>query len=249
MTGCSRYLRRVAGPEISADVLRTEPGKRTRLTADAKQALRRLARPSARSGELSPRAYNLTISHRHRFVWFRVAKVATRTLLGYFEDHDVVLDVDHAYWTRYPTALFGDYFKFGFVRHPLPRFVSTWQDKVVNSNYFELDEPTLGRLRHHPEEFAAWVAGRDLTDTDQHLALQTRLIDLTQVDFLGRLETFDRDFEVVCRRLDLPVVPAAPRHRTATAQTASMLASEDLQAAVADLYRLDYQVLGYDPAG
>lgn len=246
-------LRAVAGPEVSPEmspeVLRTQPDRRTRLTPQARQALRRLARPAARSGELSPSAYNLTISHARRFVWFRVAKVATRTLLGYFEDHGIGLDVNHAYDMRYPTALFGDYFKFGFVRHPLPRFVSTWQDKVVNANYFDLDDTLLARVRERPEAFAAWVADQQMTDADQHLALQCRLVDLSQVDFLGRLETFDADFEAVCRRLDLPVVPAAPRHRTATSQTASLLDSRDLQSAVAELYRLDYQVFGYDPSG
>jgi len=219
-------LRAVAGPEVSPEmspeVLRTQPDRRTRLTPQARQALRRLARPAARSGELSPSAYNLTISHAHRFVWFRVAKVATRTLLGYFEDHGIGLDVNHAYDMRYPTALFGDYFKFGFVRHPLPRFVSTWQDKVVNANYFDLDDTLLARVRERPEAFAAWVADQQMTDAD---------------------------FEAVCRRLDLPVVPAAPRHRTATSQTASLLDSRDLQSAVAELYRLDYQVFGYDPSG
>lgn len=247
----ARYVLRVAGPEISAEVLRTDPDNRARLTPEAKQALRQLARPAARSGELSPRSYNLTISHAHRFVWFRVAKVATRTLLGYFEDNGVVLDVDHAYRMRYPTALLADYFKFGFVRHPLPRFVSTWQDKVVNANYFGFDDDALARMREHVEEFAAWAAGHDLddlADADTHLALQTRLLDLSQVDFVGRLETFDADFAVVCDRLGLPTVPATPRHRTATTRTASLLDSAELQAAVAQMYRKDFQVLGYDPA-
>ena len=237
------------GPEISADVLRTEPDHRTWLTREAKQGLRQLARRSERSGELSPLAYNLTISHAHRFVWFRVAKVGTRTLLGYFEENDVALDVAHAYKMRYPTALFADYFKFAFVRHPLARFVSTWQDKVMNSNYFELDEPTLTRLQRSPEEFADWVADQDLAEADQHLALQSRLIDLTQVDFLGRLETFDRDLAEVCERLGLPVVPATPRNQTAAARAPSALASPGLQAAVAAMYRKDFQVFGYDPAG
>lgn len=234
------------GPDITADVLRTQPDHRTRLTPEAKQALRQLARPSERSGGLSPLSYNLTISHEHRFIWFRVAKVATRTLLGYFEEHDVTLDVDHAYWMRYPTALFADYVKFGFVRHPLPRFVSTWQDKVVNANYFGFDDAALARMRERPEEFAAWVGEQDLTDADQHLALQTRLIDLTQVDLLGRLETFDADFAAVCARIGLPAVPARARHRTATSDTPRVLGSEELQAAVAELYRRDFQVLGYD---
>jgi hypothetical protein len=239
----------VPGPEISADVLRTQPDHRTRLTPEARQALRRLARPAERSGELSPLSYNLTISHEHRFVWFRVAKVATRTLLGWFEDHGVTLDVHHAYAIRYPTALLADYVKFGFVRHPLPRFVSTWQDKVVNANYFGIDEPTLARLRERPEEFAAWAARQDLLEGDQHLALQSRLVDLSQVDVLGRLESFDADFAAVCERIGLPAVPATARNRTATAQTPGMLASEELRAAVAELYRRDYQVLGYDPEG
>lgn len=234
-------------PDFSADLFRTQPDKRTRLTEESRDALRQLVRPSARSGELSPSAYNLTISHAHRFIWFRVAKVATRTLLGYFEDNDVALDVDHAYRMRYPTALFADYFKFGFVRHPLPRFVSTWQDKVVNRNYFGFDDAAHARMSANVEEFAGWAATQDLAAGDQHLALQARLIDLTQVDFLGRLESFDADFAQVCERIGLPAVPAKPRHRTATADTPATLASTELQAAVAEMYRLDFQVFGYDP--
>lgn len=238
----------MAGPEISVDVLRTQPDQRARLSVEAKRALRQLARSSERSGELSPLTYNLTISHTHRFVWFRVAKVATRTLVGYFDENDVVREVSHALWMRYPTALFADYFRFGFVRHPLRRFVSTWQDKVVNANYFELDEPTLTRMRSRPEEFAGWVADLDLDDANQHLAFQSRLVDLTQIDFLGRLETFDADFAAVCGQLSLPVVPPRPRNRTATPQTAELLTSTELQRVVADLYRKDYQVFGYDAA-
>lgn len=233
------------GPDFAADLLRTQPDRRSHLTEESRDALRRLSRPAERSGGLSPAGYNLTISHECRFIWFRVAKVATRTILGYFGDHGVALDVHHAYRMRYPTALFADYFKFGFVRHPLPRFVSTWQDKVVNRNYFGFDDATLSRMQARPEEFAGWVAAQDLAVADQHLALQTRLLDLTQIDFLGRLETFDADFAEVCGRLGLPGVAAEPRHRTATAQTPSMLASPELQAAVAEMYRLDFQVFGY----
>ncbi len=236
------------GPDLTADVLRTQPGHRARLTPEAKLALRRLERPAGRSGDLSPLGYNLTISHERRFVWFRVAKVATRTLLGYLQEQEVALDVEHAYWMRYPTALFADYVKFGFVRHPLPRFVSAWQDKVVNANYFGFDDATLTRVRERPEAFAAWVGEQDLTDTDQHLALQSRLVDLTQVDFLGRLETFAEDFAELCGLIGLPAVLPQTQHRTATAETPRLLASEELRAAVAELYRRDFQVLGYATA-
>ena len=65
------------------------------------------------------RSYNLTVSHSHRFVWYRVAKVATRTIRHHCETHGVSLDVDHAMRVRYPLASFADYFTFAFVRYPL----------------------------------------------------------------------------------------------------------------------------------
>lgn len=232
-------------PAISADLFRTKPDNRYRLTQESRQALRQLSRPSERSGELSPLGYNLTISHQHRFVWFRVAKVATRSILGYFREHDVPLDVNHAQDIRYPTALFGDYLKFGFVRHPLPRFVSAWQDKVVNNNWFGFDDATLETMRGSVEAFAGWTASQDLEDLqegDAHLALQTRLIDVSQIDVLGRLESFDRDFAEVCTRIGLPAAPVTPRNQT-SAPTAY---SDELRAAVAELYRRDFQVFGYD---
>ena len=231
-------------PAVTADVFRTKPDSRYRLTQESRQALRQLSRPSARSGELSPLGYNLTISHAHRFMWFRVAKVATRSILGYFTEHDVPLDVEHAHDMRYPTALFGDYLKFAFVRHPLPRFVSAWQDKVVNNNYFSFDDDTLPRMRGSVEAFAAWAATQPLDDLqagDPHLALQTRLIDLTQIDVLGRLETFDADFAAICERLGLPALEVRPRNTTGAPATYS----EELREAVAEMYRLDFQVFGY----
>ena len=51
--------------------------------------------------------------------------------------------------------------------------------------------------------------------TDQHLTLQGRMIDLNRVDFVGRLETFDRDFAEVCERIGAPAVPSAPKNQTA----------------------------------
>lgn len=236
-------------PAVTADLLRTRPDSRTRLTPESRRALRQLSRPSARSGELSPLGYNLTISHTRRFVWFRVAKVATRSIFGYFEDHEVPLEVDRAHDMRYPTALFDDYLKFAFVRHPLPRLVSAWQNKVVDANYFHFDDALLARVRGSVEAFAAWTATQpldDLQEGDQHLTLQTRLIDLTQIDVLGRLETFDADFADICERLGLPAAPVTPLN-TAAAPPATY--SDELRAAVAEIYRRDFQVLGYDPDG
>ena len=234
-------------PAPGPEVFRTRPGNRRRLVPPAEAALDRLAAAGEQSGWLSPLAYNLTISHSHRFVWFRVAKVATRTIRHHFESHDVVLDVDHAMRVRYPLTSFADYFAFGFVRDPLDRFVSAWHDKVVNANYYAFDEPTHQRMQR-VEEFALWTATHDLAavpGTDQHLTLQSRMIDLNRVDFVGRLETFDRDFAEVCERVGAPAGPTAPQNQTAPGGRDRGV-SEELRDLVARMYRRDYQVFGYD---
>ena len=228
------------------EVFRTRPGNRRRLTPDGESELERLALAGEQSGWLSPLAYNLTVSHSHRFVWFRVAKVATRTIRHHFESHGVTLDVDHAMRVRYPLATFADYVTFGFVRDPLDRFVSAWHDKVVNANYYAFDQPTHERMQR-VEEFALWTAEHDLAavpGTDQHLTLQSRMIDLNRVDFVGRLETFDRDFAEVCERIGAPAVATTPQNQTAPGGRDRQV-SDELRELVGRMYRRDYQVFGY----
>jgi hypothetical protein len=238
-----------AGPDApSPELFRTRPGNRRRLTPDAQAEVDRLAAAGEASAWLSPLAYNLTISHSHRFVWYRVAKVATRTIRHHCETHGVSMDVDHAMRIRYPWASFGDYFTFAFVRDPLDRFVSAWHDKVVDNNYYDFDPATHERMQA-VEEFARWTAAQDLAavpGTDQHLTLQSRMIDLNRVDFVGRLETFDRDFAEVCERIGAPAVPSAPKNQTAPGGRDRQV-SDELRELVASMYRRDYQVLGYEP--
>ncbi|WP_323792534.1 sulfotransferase family protein [Nocardioides sp.] len=240
--------RSTAPEDFDPTLLSSSPDERLKLTEPGRKALRRLDKISARSGRLSTRAYNLTISHEHRLIWFRVAKVGTRTVLDHLERSGVTLDVKHAMRLRYPVEAFDDYFKFAFVRHPLDRFVSAWRDKVVDHNYWGFEPDQLARMQRL-EAFAEWVATRDLTDLttcDQHLALQVRAIDLTQVDHVGRMETFADDFAVVCRRLGLPEV--APERRNASTAVPPDEVTDEVRERVAELYRLDFQVLGY-PTG
>lgn len=232
--------------DFDPTILRTTDDEQKRLGPEARQALRRLNRHSLKSGRVSPRRYNLTISHAHRFVWFRVAKVGTRTILGHLQRSGVELDVAHAMRIRYPVEAFSDYYKFAFVRHPLDRFVSAWQNKVVDSNYYGFEPEQLLRMQQL-EAFAEWTAGQDLEDAatvDQHLVLQSRAVDLTQVDHLGRLETFAEDFAVVCRRLAIPELVEEDSRNQST-YDGPTVASDEVREQIADLYRLDFQVLGY----
>ena len=90
----------------------------------------------------SKRKYNLTISEKYKFVWYRVAKVGTRSILEEFNKLNIPLSAYHSIHCYLPYKKYKDYFKFGFVRDPLNRFISAWKDKILNfsnkKNYFNL---------------------------------------------------------------------------------------------------------------
>ncbi len=232
---------------VRPELMQVGPDSVKVLTPESRQALQELRRHRRLSGSLSSRAYNLTISHARRFVWYRNAKVGTRSLLGYFEDSEIdpaMMVLSHAV---YPVAAFDGYFKFGFVRHPLERFLSAWRDKVVRSNHFRFGPEERERMGR-PEAFADWVAGQDVDDlrvTDRHVVAQSRLLDLGHLDFLGRMETFDRDFAEVCERIGTPARVVERRNATEAPDPDAEPVPSGLRSVVEQVYRRDYQIFGY----
>ncbi len=216
-------------------------------TARARRlVLRQWDRTPMGSARLSPLGYHLSVSHAGRFLWFRVAKVATRTILGHLDAH-ATLDVRHGSDLRYPREALADYVAFAFVRHPVDRFVSAWRNKVVDTNHFDFDPATLARMQRI-EEFAAWAGDQDLSDiaaTDRHIMLQVRLVDLTRVDRLGRLESFDEDFAGICETLGLPVTPPETRNQSVGRGFTKADLTPAAHRRIEELYRRDLDVLGY----
>lgn len=222
-------------------------GHPTALREDAKATLRALREIRDQIHAMSPLPYNFTVSHRYRFIWFRNAKVATRSILNYLvELHPDESELLIASRIPYPTAAFADYFKFGLVRHPLDRFISAWQDKVIRENHYKFDRATRKQMRTI-ENFAQWVAGKDLRSrhTDRHLALQSRMLDLNQIDHVGRLETFDEDFAEICRIVGMPVRTLERHNRSPETGITRENASQELRSIVEEKYRRDYQIFGY----
>lgn len=193
----------------------------------------------------STRRYNLTVADEPAFVWFRVAKVGTRTIFRHLERCGVPLIAAHAWNVRYPPAGLPDHFKFAFVRNPWDRLVSCWIDKVVTSNHFGFDEPTLERMQVF-EQFVDHVAGLDLDTCDPHVRRQSRLIDLNALDFLGRHERFEHDMELVFGRLGLPFERGVRENASADRRPYSCYYDDQLVATVAGLYRTDVQLFGYE---
>src|SRR5580765_3342619 len=111
-------------PLSSLGAVRTVPGQPAvldRRTQIAQIVFTKLARMP-----LLPSAgrYSLTISHKQKFLWFRVAKAGNRTILNHLEQKALPMDAPRATFVHYCPRLYADYFKFAFVRNPWDRLVS-----------------------------------------------------------------------------------------------------------------------------
>lgn len=228
--------------------MRTVPGKPTRL--DAKSISMQLLYRSVAKIPLIPTSsrYNITLSHGQKFLWYRVAKVGTRTIYNHLKDSGASLDVEHASWLHYPVRSFDDYFKFAFVRNPWDRVVSCWRNKVAksaNPNFFGLPEAQAKTLQTF-EGFVDYLSSVDIEKCDRHIRSQSALIDLNAVDYIGRMETFESDARYVFKRLGLPEKELESRNVTSAETSYKKYYTQGLANKVADIYRKDIQIFRYD---
>lgn len=186
---------------------------------------------------LSDKRYYLSYSFKHKALWFRVYKVGTRTI-----DNRIKADANGRYIyssaVGYLPELYKNYFKFAFVRNPIDRFISGWTDKVINQNYYNFDIDSHSQMKHLPN-FINWVNQFDLEKCDEHLMAQYALIDLNNLDFLGRFERFEDDFAIVAKHLNLGHYDLEKLN--ASNQKKSEV-SEQEQIAIAQLYAKDIRL-------
>jgi Sulfotransferase family len=189
--------------------------------------------------------YNLTISHEQRFLWFRVAKAGNRTILNHLTQNARPMDAPHAIGVHYCPRLYTDYFKFAFVRNPWDRLVSCWNDKVVvkSGGIFGFSESQAAEMLRF-ENFVDFVSGVNVKDCDPHLRLQCEAIDLNNVDYLGRLETFEADFREICGRLGIPCDAIESRNVHPRKHYREYY-TDELREKVARIYQRDVQIFGY----
>ena len=166
--------------------------------------------------------YDVTLSHKKKFVWYRVPKVGSRTII-YFLQRNKCIDFgfppsnkpeekEEGYHVAY-NALWDDYFQFAFVRNPFSRLLSAYIDKVQNRN------------AEYPIAFFDQFAGLSFKDflkklcqldlnkvqsncdtynlIDKHVAPQNLIIPLKKLSFIGRLESFETDFKLVCEKIEV----------------------------------------------
>lgn len=148
--------------------------------------------------------YYLSYDYEHKALWFRTYKVASRTINNKLKAEAGDDKYIYSSGVSYVPRMFKDYFKFAFIRNPQSRFVSAWKDKILKYNYFDLDMETYEKMKNL-DNFISWVETMDVDGVkcDEHLRSQNSLIDLNNLDFLGRFQNFQKDFQFVLDHLNI----------------------------------------------
>ena len=179
--------------------------------------------------------YFIAYDFNKKVIWYRVAKVGTRSILKLFEKENGS-DFLYPSAIAYNSKFYKKYYKFAFVRNPYDRFVSSWKDKVVERNYFNFPNIELEKMKDL-NHFIGWVENQNIEKCDEHIRSQHSLIDVEQLDFLGRFESFNEDFKKVAQELnvELKQVP----HLNSTKKKEVTLTSEQKNR-IKKIYEKDF---------
>lgn len=178
-------------------------------------------------------------------LWYRVAKVGTRTILSHLRKAHFHLDMAEAFQVKVDELIDDHYFTFAFVRNPWERFVSCYADKVVGQKMW------LNKIGSNPDKinftaFVDYVVSSDLRVSNIHFRLQSSLIDLNRVNFLGRHENFERDLKEVFARLSMRDSSVNAMNVSGGGVDYRGYYSSALIDKVARAYKRDIQIFGYE---
>lgn len=192
--------------------------------------------------------YDITKSDSHQYIYYRVPKTATRSVLKYLEDtskidfgHLVKLD---GYNVTYHEE-WNSYFKFAFVRNPFDRLLSCFLDKTkkVIGTEWEIKR----YVEYKDYSFEAFID--DLTpekiSLDGHTKEQYVMINLDQIDFIGRFENFEHDFKYVINKLNLQTRNIEHFNHTKHEHYTKYY-TEEMRTKVQTLYARDLEIFGYE---
>jgi hypothetical protein len=199
-------------------------------------------------------------SEKHQYLYVANPKVATRSLIDYFESYDAAsMLINHQTIQRFlaDQPAMQHYFRFSFVRNPWARVYSCWLDKITNQHKF-CDASIISRFKGlYPDmpfaAFVEWLCSEEGGDrfADRHWMSQCELLGgshvLAEYDFIGRLENIEHDFRQLAKHIGigpetLPSLNLNQSDPNAYRQYYSQT-SKDL---VANRYSNDIQSFGYE---
>ena len=187
--------------------------------------------------------YSITQSNKQKYVWFRTAKCGTRSILFSLNNNTDICVNEYNVQFDYSWK---DYFKFSIARNPWDRLVSTWTEKVQHQ-WIEHDKNPyrIKVFKKYKDEDYDFFVKNVIPSEDIHTECLSNLIDLTVVDFIGRFENLQQDFNIICDKIGIPQQKLPHRNKTKHKHYTEYY-DDETREIVAKKYAKDIEYFGYE---
>ena len=206
----------------------------------------------------------MIISHKHRFIFFAVPRTATHAVRQALRAHlgeddweqqalfgkqiipvPDIASIGHGHISFQQARAFlstesvSSYFKFGFVRNPFDRFVSTCfflnrRNPGFTGNEVEFMRQAIRNTRFRQRVLVS-PQYQMLTDDN----------DTLMMDYVGRYETLQESFDNICSQIGVTPSELSMKNSSRHGQYQCYY-DETLKSSVAEFYSKDFELFGYD---
>jgi len=159
------------------------------------------------------------LSKSYKCIFIRISKVASKSVVNAFLSDKKGRDTEYFAWRHHDITfyqetypkVFDGYFKFAFVRNPWGRIYSQYK-YFKNIKKMEIAQYGFERYLSLCEESlnnGNFLFGRNREIFVRHMTNQLEWLtidDKLQVDFIGRFENIEKDFQFVSQRLNVNLI-------------------------------------------
>lgn len=186
-------------------------------------------------------------SEEKKFIYFKPGRTAGTAMYRHnmkgVGAHEVQLNKDSLFWRLSDEEIKNKYFVFTFARNPFERLVSGWKA-------FSEKTPPYAHLDFKKfienNDGMGWLTKDGLTQND-HWSPLCQYIEYKDkskfVDFIGRYENLNRDWEFIATRLGLDT--NLPNVNNSTHEYYRNYYDNKIKESVSEFYKRDLELLNY----
>ena len=132
-------------------------------------------------------------------------------------------------------------FKFGFVRNPYDRFVSTWHSHIRNVSFKDF---TLNHFTSFDVKNNTYTNNSNPIIHHFSSLLNAKYL-VKELNFIGRFEKLQEDFNIICNKLKIPLKKLSHRNKSNRKHYKEYYCEETIKI-VTEKYYEDITYFGYE---
>jgi len=174
--------------------------------------------------------------------WYLVPKTGSRSILHILRmSTSAVLKQKEESETDYV-------FSFSIVRNPWERLLSTWKDKIQTQWSDKFPEKSrrwrIHAFKQYKDKGFGFFVKNVITSSNEHVELQSNLIDLNNIDFIGRFENLQQDFDIICDKIGILRQELSHKNKT-NHEHYTEYYNDETREIVAEKYAKDIEYFNY----